>query len=162
MVAIWLLFGKIELSKFFKTPFMKTTKKVGIVLATIVLGLVISPAIAYGEAGEIRKSVASMEKFSTSSAIKTVMIVGHEEPQFVPHMVHLKIGDSIRFINQDGQDGGLAHDVISVDESGMPNGKFNGIILNVGDTYTEKFTESGIYNYIDSTYPQMQGIIVVS
>ncbi len=44
----------------------------------------------------------------------------------------------------------------------MPNGKFYGIVLNVGDTYTEKFTESGIYNYIDSTYPQMQGIIVVS
>jgi len=141
---------------------MKTTKKVGIVLATIVLGLVISPAIAYEEAGEIRKSVASMEKFSTSSTIKTVMIVGHEDSQFVPHMVHLKIGDSIRFINQDGQDGGLAHDVTSVDESGMPNGKFNGIVLKVGDTYTEKFTESGIYNYIDSTYPQMQGIIVVS
>ena len=114
---------------------MKTTKKVGIVLATIVLGLVISPAIAYGEAGEIRKSVASMEKFSTSSTIKTVMIVGHEDSQFVPHMVHLKIGDSIRFINQDGQDGGLAHDVTSVDESGMPNGKFNGIVLNVGDTF---------------------------
>ena len=79
--------------------------------------------------------------------------MGHEEPKFVPHVVHLKIGDSIRFINQDGQDGGLAHDVISVDESGMPNGKFNGTLLNTGDTYTEKFTESGIYNYIDSTYP---------
>ncbi len=141
---------------------MKTTKKVGIVLAAIVLGLVISPAIPFSEAGETRKVTASMENFSTSSAIKTVMIVGHEEPQFVPHMVHLKIGDSIRFINQDGQDGGLAHDVISVDESGMPNGKFNGTVLNVGDTYTKKFTEPGIYNYIDSTYPQMQGIIVVS
>jgi plastocyanin len=157
-----LLFGKIELSKFFRTSFMKTTKKVGIVLATIVLGLVISPAIPFSEAGETRRVTASMENFSTSSTIKTVMIVGHEDSQFVPHTVHLKIGDSIRFINQDGQDGGLAHDVISVDESGMPNGKFNGIVLNVGDTYTEKFTESGIYNYIDSTYPQMQGIIVVS
>jgi len=141
---------------------MKTTKKVGIALVTIVLGLIISPAIAYGEAGEIRKSVTSMEKISTSSMIKTVMIVGHEDPQFVPSVVHLKIGDSIRFINQDGQDGGLAHDVISVDESGMPNGKFNGTLLNVGDTYIEKFTESGIYNYIDSAYPQMQGILVVA
>jgi len=162
LVAIWLLFGKIELSKFFRTSFMKTTKKVGIVFATIVLALVISPAIPYSEAGESRKITAAMEDFSTSSMIKTVMIVGHEDSQFVPHVVHLKIGDSIRFINQDGQDGGLAHDVISVDESGIPNGKFNGNVLNVGDTYTEKFTESGIYNYIDSTYPQMQGIIVVS
>ncbi len=141
---------------------MKTTKKVAIVLVSIVLGLIISPAIPFSEAGETRKVAASLENFSTSSTIKTVMIVGHEDPQFVPHIVHLKKGDSIRFINQDGQDGGLAHDIISVDESGMPNGKFNGSVLNVGDTYIEKFTESGIYNYIDSTYPQMQGIIVVS
>jgi len=141
---------------------MKTTKKVGIVFATIVLALVISPAIPYSEAAESRKITAAMEDFSTSSMIKTVMIVGHEEPKFVPHVVHLKIGDSIRFINQDGQDGGLAHDVTSVDESGMPNGKFNGTLLNTGDTYTEKFTDSGIYHFIDSAYTQMHGIIVVS
>ncbi len=120
---------------------MKTTKKVAIVLVSIVLGLIISPAIPFSEAGETRKVAASLENFSTSRTIKTVMIVGHEDPQFVPQLIHLKIGDSIRFINQDGQDGGLAHDVISVDESGMPNGKFNGIVLNVGETYTEKFTE---------------------
>jgi len=141
---------------------MKTTKKVGIVFATIVLALIISPAIPYSEASGSRKITAAMEDFSTSSMIKTVMIVGHEEPKFVPHVVHLKIGDSIRFINQDGQDGGLAHDVTSVDESGMPNGKFNGTLLNTGDTYTEKFTESGIYHFIDSAYTQMHGIIVVS
>ena len=141
---------------------MKTTKKVGIVFATIVLALVISPAIPYSEASESRKITAAMEDFSTSSMIKTVMIVGHEEPKFVPHVVHLKIGDSIRFINQDGQDGGLAHDVTSIDESGMPNGKFKGTLLNTGDTYTEKFTESGIYHFIDSAYTQMHGIIVVS
>ena len=141
---------------------MKTTKKVGIVFATIVLALIISPAIPYSEASGSRKITAAMEDFSTSSMIKTVMIVGHEEPKFVPHVVHLKIGDSIRFINQDGQDGGLAHDVTSVDESGMPNGKFNGTLLNTGDTYTEKFTESGIYHFIDSAYTQMHGIIVVA
>ncbi len=141
---------------------MNTKYKVVIAFTAIVLGLIVSPAIAASETEAMRTSVESFENSSKSSTVKTVMIIGHEEPQFVPHMVHLKIGDSIRFINQDGQDGGLAHDVISVDESGMPNGKFNGIILNVGDTYTEKFTESGIYNYIDSTYPQMQGIIVVS
>jgi len=162
LVAIWLLFGKIELSKFFRTSFMKTTTKVGMILIAIVLGLVVSPAIALNQIDAMKKTVQLRETIAISNTLKTVMIVGHEDPQFVPQTIHLKIGDSIRFINQDGQDGGLAHDVISVDESGMPNGKFNGIILNVGDTYTEKFTESGIYNYIDSTYPQMQGIIVVS
>ena len=141
---------------------MNTTKKLAIALTAIVLALVISPAIPYSEAGKTRMVTDSMENFSTSNTMKTVMIVGHDDPQFVPNVVHLKLGDSIRFINLDGQDGGLAHNVVSVDESGLPNGKFNGIVLNVGDTYTEKFTESGIYNYIDSTYPQMQGIIVVS
>ena len=141
---------------------MKTTKKVGIALAAIILALVISPAIPYSEAGESRKVTAPMENLSTSSTIQTVMIAGHEDPQFVPNVVHLKKGDSIRFINQDGQNGGLAHDVISVDDRGMPDGKFNGILLNVGDIYIEKFTESGIYNFIDSAYPQMQGILVVS
>jgi len=141
---------------------MKTTKKVGIALAVIILGLIISPAIPFSEAGNTRRVAASMENFSMSSTIKTVMIVGHENPQFVPQIVHLRIGDSIKFINQDGQDGGFAHAVISIDESGIPNGKFNGALLNVGDTYIKKFTESGIYNYIDSTYPQMKGILVVS
>jgi len=128
---------------------MRTTYKVGIAIVAIVLGLVVSPAIAFSEAGETRKVTASLEKSSTSSTVKTVMIVGHEEPQFVPNVIHLKIGDSIRFINQDGQDGGLAHDVVSVDESGILDGKFNGPLLNIGDTFTEKFTEFGIYHYID-------------
>ena len=102
---------------------MKTTKKIAITLATIVLAFVISPAIPYSEAAEARKVTSSIESNSASSTTKTVMIVGHEDPQFVPDVVHLKIGDSIRFINQDGKDGGYAHHVISIDEHGMPDGK---------------------------------------
>ena len=141
---------------------MKTTKKVGIVFATIVLALVISPAIPYSEAGESRKITAAMEDFSTSSMIKTVMIVGHEDPQFVPQIIYLKIGDSIRFINQDGQDGGLAHAVVSVDPSGVPNNIFKDYLPNVSDTFTVKFSEPGTYYYIDSIYPTMHGTIVVT
>ena len=141
---------------------MKTTKKVGIVLAAIVLALVVSPAIPYSEAGETRKIAASIENQSTSSTIKTVMIVGHDDPQFVPNVVHLKIGDSIRFINQDGQDGGLAHHVVSVDENRTPDGKFSVILENSGDIHIEKFTESGIYHFTDSAYPQMHAILVVA
>ncbi len=141
---------------------MKTTKKIGIALAAIILALVVSPAIPYSEAGDTRKVAMSMENLSATSTIKTVMIVGHEEPEFVPNVVHLKIGDSVRFINQDGQDGGLAHQVISVDESGIPDNKFNATLENSGDTYTKKFTESGIYHFTDSTYPQMHTILVVA
>jgi len=140
---------------------MKTTKKVAIALTAIVFGLIVSPDVALSEAEAMEKSVTLVETVSTSSMVKTVMIVGHEDPRFVPQTVHLKIGDSIRFINQDGQDGGLAHDVVSVDQSGMPNGNFKGYLQNVGDTFTIKFSESGTYYYIDSIYPKMYGTIVV-
>ena len=140
---------------------MKTKKKVAITLTAIVLGLIISPAVALSEAQAGRESITLEETISTTSSVKTVMIVGHEDPQFVPQTVHLKIGDSIRFINQDGQDGGLAHNVVSVDQSGVPNGNFKGYLSNVGDTLTVKFSEPGTYYYIDSIYPEMHGKIVV-
>jgi len=140
---------------------MKTTKKVAIALMAIVFGLIVSPAVALSETEHMKESVTLVETVSTSSMVKTVMIVGHEDPRFVPQTVHLKIGDSIRFINQDGQYGGLAHDVVSVDQSGVPNDSFKGYLPNVGDIFTVKFSESGTYYYIDSIYPEMHGTIVV-
>ena len=140
---------------------MKTTRKVGIALTAIVFGLIFSPAVALSEAGAVKKSVTLTENISTSGIVKTVMISGHEDPRFVPQTIHLKVGDSIRFINQDGQDGGLAHDVASVDQSGVSNGNFNGYLPNVGDIFTVKFIEPGTYYYIDSIYPKMHGTIVV-
>lgn len=140
---------------------MRTTKKVAIVLAAVVLALIVSPAIPYSEAGDARKITSSIEG-SAPSELKTIMIVGHEEPQFVPKVIHLKIGDSIRLINQDGLDGGLAHQIVSVDEDGIPDDKFSATLENSGDTYIEKFTESGIFHLTDSAYPQMHAILVVA
>ncbi len=140
---------------------MKTTKKVAIAFTAIVFGLIISPAVGLSETGAMKKSVTLVETISTSSMVKTVMISGHEDPRFVPQTVHLKIGDSIRFINQDGQDGGLAHNVVSVDQNGVSYDNFKGYIPNVGDIFTVKFSEPGTYYYIDSIYPEMHGTIVV-
>ena len=120
---------------------MKKTMKVGIAFAAIVFGLIASPAVAVSETEDMKESVTLVDTVSISSMVKTVMIVGHEDPQFVPQTIHLKIGDSIRFINQDGQDGGLAHDVVSVDQNGVPNGNFKGYLQNVGDTFTIKFSK---------------------
>ncbi|MEE9241746.1 MAG: hypothetical protein V3U12_01135, partial [Nitrosopumilaceae archaeon] len=94
---------------------MNTKNKVVIAFTAIVLGLIVSPAIAASETEAMKTSVASVENSSKSNTVKTVMIIGHEEPKFVPQIVHLKNNDSIRFINQDGQEGGLVHDVVSVD-----------------------------------------------
>ena len=141
---------------------MKTTTKVGMILIAIVLGLVVSPAVALNQIDAMKKTVELRETISISNTLKTVMIVGHEDPQFVPQTIHLKIGDSIRFINQDGQDGGLAHAVVSVDPSGVPNNIFKDYLPNVSDTFIVKFSESGTYYYIDSIYPTMHGTIVVT
>ena len=142
---------------------MKTKNKVVIALAAIVLGLIVSPAIASEEANAMKASVDSMKNGSKSNTVKTVQIIGHEEPQFVPKIVHLKVNDSIRFINQDGQDGGLAHDVVSIDlKTRMPDGNFGGYLPNVGDIYTVKFSESGTFHYIDTIHPHMIGTIVVT
>ena len=141
---------------------MKTKNKVAIAFTAIVLGLIVSPAVAFSEAEAMKKSETLVKNISTSGMVKTVMIIGHEEPKFVPQIVHLKNNDSIRFINQDGQEGGLAHDVVSVDgKTGVPDGNFEGFLPNVGDIYTVKFSEPGIFYYIDSMYPEMQGTILV-
>ncbi len=142
---------------------MNTKNKVVIAFTAIVLGLIVSPAIAASETMAMKTSVESFENSSKSNTVKTVMIIGHEEPKFVPQIVHLKNNDSIRFINQDGQEGGLVHDVVSVDgKTGVPDGNFEGFLPNVGDIYTVKFSESGTYHYIDTIHPHMRGTIVVS
>ena len=141
---------------------MKTKNKVGIALAAIILGLIVSPAIASNEAEAMRKTMEIAESHSKPSIVKRVMIVGIENPQFVPEFIELKVNDSVIFVNQDGQNGGLPHDVVSIDpKSGIPDGNFNGTLLKVGDTFIVKFTESGVYHYTDSIFPQMHGAIVV-
>ena len=135
--------------------------KVGIVFAAIVLALVVSPAIPYSEAGDARKVTALMKNSFAQSQTKTIMIVGHDEPKFVPNVVHIRTGDSIRIINQDGKDGGLAHHIISIDEQGRPDGRFSTILQNGGDLHIEKFSEPGMYYLTDSAYTKMQAILVV-
>jgi len=130
---------------------MNTKNKVVIAFTAIVLGMIVSPAIAAIETDAMKTSVESFENSSKSNTVKTVMIIGHETPKFIPH------------INQDGQEGGLVHDVVSVDgKTGVPDNNFKGFLPNVGDIYTVKFSEPGTYHYIDTIYPNMRGTIVVS
>lgn len=106
---------------------------------------------------------AESDTKNVSGITKTVMIVGHNDSQFLPQIVNINVGDSVRFINQDGQLGGFPHAVISVDgASQIPDNKFGSELLVVGDTFTVKLTESGTYHYIDSIFPEMRGTIVVT
>ena len=90
---------------------------------------------------------------------KTVMIIGHEQIQFVPQLVQVNVGDSIVFTNQDGHVDGSPHTVVSVDSQGMPTGDFADVLLYVGDIFELSLEKAGVYNYVDSIRPEITGIV---
>ena len=142
---------------------MKTTKKVGIVLAGIVLGLIISPAVAVSEAYSARTSVELIENISTSSVVKAVKIVGLDDVSFAPNVINITKGDTISFLNVDGSDGGTDHTVTSVKMATIePDGVFDSGTLRVSETFKITFHKPGVYEYIDSLYPTLPGRITVT
>jgi plastocyanin len=91
-----------------------------------------------------------------------IQIVGTQDMQFAPAKIRINVGDEVKFINVDGQNGGLAYWVLSVDSAnGVPNGVFDSGLMEVGDTYTVKFNARGVYTFIDGIYPATEGYIVV-
>jgi len=98
----------------------------------------------------------------TNTKAAQILIVGTQAPQFAPERVSVKAGDEVKFINVDGESGGLPHWVLSIDSlSGVPNGAFDSGLMNVGDTYTVKFNTRGVYTFIDGIYPATHGYIIV-
>ena len=130
---------------------MKKTKKVGIVLIATFFALVISPGVALSEAHATK-----------SSYDKTVRIAGLDEVSFVPNTINITKGDIIVFINVDGANGGTAHSIVSVQTgTTSPDGIFDSGLIKTGQSFRVSFDEPGIYEYIDSIYPHIRGIIHV-
>ncbi len=130
---------------------MKKTKKVGIILLATFLALVISPAVPLSEA------------YATNNSYeKTVRIAGLDEVSFVPNTINITQGDTIVFINVDGTNGGIAHSIVSVQiGTTLPDGTFDSGLIKIGQSFKISFDEPGIYEYIDSIYPSIRGIIHV-
>ncbi len=130
---------------------MKKTKKAGIALIAIFFALVISPGVALSEA------------YATNNSYeKTVRIAGLDEVSFVPNTINITKGDTIVFINVDGTNGGIAHSIISVQAgTTLPDGTFDSGLIKTGQSFKISFDEPGIYEYIDSIYPSIRGIIHV-
>jgi len=130
---------------------MKKTKKVGIALLAAFLALVISPAVPLSEA------------YATSNSYeKTVRIAGLDQVSFVPNTINITKGDTIVFINVDGTNGGIAHSIVSVQiGTTLPDGIFDSGLIKIGQSFKISFDEPGIYEYIDSIYPSIRGIIHV-
>ncbi len=130
---------------------MKKTKKAGIVLIATFFALVISPGVALSEAYAANNSYE-----------KTVRIAGLDEVSFVPNTINITKGDTIVFINVDGTNGGTAHSIVSVQTgTTLPDGTFDSGLIKIGQSFKISFDEPGIYEYIDSIYPSIRGIIHV-
>ena len=138
------------------------TKKIIVALIAIVLGVIISPAIALSEADAMKKSVEIEDTISTSDIVKTVRIVGLDEISFAPNTINITPGNTVNFINVDGSNGGTSHTVTSVKTETMePNVTFDSGILRVGETYQLTFLEPGTYEYFDLLHPTVSGRIYV-
>ena len=141
---------------------MNKTKKITVALIAIVLGVIISPAIALSEAGAMKKSVELEDTISTSDIVKTVRVTGDNEIPFAPNSIDIAVGSSVDFLNVDGHDQGISHSVTSVKIGTIqPDGTFTSGILRVGESYTVTFQEPGIYEFYDSLHSTISGRISV-
>lgn len=141
---------------------MKKKEKVAIVLVTIVLGLIFSPAIALSESDGTRHTVEYIET-TTSDVIKHVKIVGLEEIPFSPNTINIEHGDIVIFTNVDGSNGGTDHTIVSVKTgTSEPDGVFNSGVLSVGETFKVTIQQPGNYEYLDSLHPTIPGRINVT
>ncbi|MFH1276220.1 MAG: plastocyanin/azurin family copper-binding protein [Candidatus Woesearchaeota archaeon] len=88
-----------------------------------------------------------------------VAIEGYE---FMPSTVEVRAGDTVEWVNvhftqveNEDYTEGVDHTVT------FDNGMFDQV-LPAGTTVSYTFTEPGVYNYVCSFHPQMQGIVVVN
>ncbi len=131
----------------------ESTKKI-FVLAGMILAAMVAQALTY--------YIPSQANADTNAKTAQIQIVGTHAPQFAPTKARINVGDEVKFINLDRQNGGVIHRVLSIDSAnGVPNGVFDSRLMKVGDTYTVKFSKHGLYEFIDGIYPAMHGYIVV-
>ncbi len=131
----------------------ESAKKV-FVLAGMILAAMLAQGLTY--------YIPPQANADTNAKTAQVLILGTHAPQFAPSKARINVGDEVKFINVDGQNGGVIHRILSIDSAnGVTNGVFNSGLMKVGDTYTVKFNKHGLYEFIDGIYPAMHGYIVV-
>lgn len=141
---------------------MNKTKKITVALIAIVLGVIISPAIALSEADAMKKSVELEDTISTSDIVKTVRVTGDNEIPFAPNSIDIAVGNTVDFLNVDGHNEGIPHTVTSVKIGTIqPDGTFASGVLEVGESYKVTFQEPGIYEFYDSLHSTVSGRISV-
>jgi len=91
---------------------------------------------------------ATLGATSAPAPTATVHIRGFA---YVPATLHVVVGASVRFVNDDGE----AHTVTSSDRVFDSGG------LDTGDAWTHVFSKAGTYSYFCALHPYMKGSVVV-
>jgi len=148
---------------------MKISEKSTVVLIAAVLGIIVSPAIAFSDTNitmtsyEKTKSMDSVsENTQSETKIDYVMIPNgnalHGQTDFfIPANLGIKTGTTVIWQNFDNYD----HIVYGQDEDGTPTGALSSNVLKTGDTFEHKFNDPGKYNYHCALHPWRTGIITV-
>ena len=68
-----------------------------------------------------------------------------------PAPLHIAVGDTVKFVNDDQE----AHTVTAADKS------FDSAGLDTGDTWTYTFKKPGKYAYFCSLHPWMKAVVIV-
>ena len=77
---------------------------------------------------------------------------------YIPMNLVVDVGTTVSWLNEDN----FAHTVQSQDEEGNPDGIFSSSIINPGESFEQKFTESGEFHYYCTLHPWRIGIITVN
>ena len=77
---------------------------------------------------------------------------------YVPLNLEIKSGNTVVWENHDEQ----IHTVQSQNPDGTPTGLFTSSLLETGDSYEFKLTESGEYHYYCTLHPWRVGVITVN
>ncbi len=76
---------------------------------------------------------------------------------YIPLNLEVKVGSTVVWQNDDSN----AHTVQSQDKDGNPSGIFNSNVLQTGDAFEHKFTDTGEYHYYCTIHPWRVGLITV-
>ncbi|MDH3277182.1 MAG: hypothetical protein OEL77_02995 [Nitrosopumilus sp.] len=76
---------------------------------------------------------------------------------FEPYSLKIQVGDVVSFRNFDGD----FHTVTSGSPESGPNGEFDSSLMEPGDQFLHKFTESDEYDYFCMVHPWQTGKIIV-
>ena len=120
-----------------------------------------TPALAAG--GTVTGKVdATPTKYLEDTVVYLKKVPGSHTPRtfdmdqkgmkFVPRMLIVTVGDTVKFLNHDSVD----HNVFSADDGGYNLGMFKG-----GETRGHAFTKEGVYTQLCSIHPEMLAYIFV-